>query len=109
MNLIYTVLVALPLGFFIGRRGLAMIVYVLAGTWVLGFQHVAVILAWLANDQPIAFGPSPMSFPITYDDDQYAGYVAANLAITVVGLGLVALGVWLKERRRTPAQELVDA
>lgn len=99
MNLIYTVLVALPLGFFLSSRSTAILSYLLIGSYLFSFQSVGVLLDWLGHNSPSAFGPFPDGFPAKASTSQYLGYGIVNAVITLIGVGLVVLGAWLRQRR----------
>lgn len=100
MNIIYSVLVAFPLGFFVASRGMAVISYLLAGSYLFSFQSTSVLLSWMSHSSPSAFGPFPKAFPVTYSNSEFFGYGAVNLVITVIGIGLVLLGHRVASRRR---------
>lgn len=100
MNLVYTVLAAFPLGYLVTRRQTALLAYLLVGSYLFTFQAISVMLSWLADDRPVAFGPSPTSLPVTYSESEVWGYAAVNVAITSVGVGLVLLGHRTGSRRR---------
>ena len=100
MNIIFTILFALPIGFFIKQRGLAIVTYLAIDAILFSFQSVGVILDWMANQGRPAFGPAPEgSFPVTYSASEYIGYGVVNLIIITVGVGLVVLGAFLSKRR----------
>ena len=99
MNIIYTILAALPIGFFAKTRSGAVLTYLSVGAIVFSFQSVGVVLDWLSNNQPVAFGSSPSRFPITYSHSQFWGYGLINLLIFSVGVSLTLLGGYLAERR----------
>ena len=44
MNLIYTVLLAFPIGFFVRSRGIAVLSYLLAGSYVFAYGHVNLVI-----------------------------------------------------------------
>lgn len=99
MNLIYTVLFALPLGLLISSRATAILSYLLVGSYVFSFQSTSVLLGWLGHEGPSAFGPYPEAFPAKAATGDVIGYGAINAAITLVGVGLVILGARLRVRR----------
>lgn len=100
MNLVYTVLIAFPLGYFIQTRSTALLSYLLAGSYLFSYQNVGVILDWLGHVSPSAFGPFPEDFPAKASTSETIGYGVINLVITVVGIGLVILGHRVATRRR---------
>ncbi len=99
MNLIYTVLVALPLGLLISSQSTAILTYLLAGSYLFSFQNTSVLLGWLGHDSRPAFGPFPEGFPVEAATGEVLGYGVVNAAITLVGVGLVLLGARLRARR----------
>ena len=99
MNLIYTVLVALPLGLLISSRSTAILTYLLIGSYLFSFQNTSVLLSWLAHRDPSAFGPFPEGFPAESSNGELVGYGVINLLITLVGVGLVWFGGRLRARR----------
>ena len=92
MELIIMLLVALPLGFFIGDRIYAYGSYIAIHAFAFSFQTLFLILEW-ANGSEQAFG----SYPHFSNGDVWA-YGAINLAIYLVGFGLVTLGQYLRTR-----------
>ena len=99
MNLIYTVLIALPLGLLIASRSTAILSYLLIGSYLFSFQNTSVLLGWLGDEGPPAFGPSPEAFPAKAEYGEVIGYGVLNAVITLVGVGLVLLGARLRARR----------
>ena len=99
MNLIYTVLVALPLGLFISSRSTALLTYLLVGSYLFSFQNTSVLLGWLGHSDRPAFGPFPEGFPAEAATGEVIGYGVVNAVITLVGVGLVFAGARLRARR----------
>jgi len=99
MNLIYTVLIALPLGLLIASRSTAVLSYLLIGSYLFSFQNTSVLLSWLGHGADSAFGPYPERFPAEAATGEVIGYGVVNLVITLVGVGLVLLGARLRARR----------
>ena len=62
MNLIYTVLVALPLGVLLSSRSTAVLSYLLVGSYLFSFQSTSLVLEWLGHKSPSASGRSPRVF-----------------------------------------------
>ena len=87
MNLIYTVLFAFALGYFIKNRGVAICVYLCLEALIFTFQTLNLILEWAGGSQEAFGGPFPDS-----SAGSAAAYGAVNLVITAIGVGLVALG-----------------
>ena len=99
MNLIYTVLVALPLGLFLSSRSTAVLSYLLVGSYLFSFQNTSVLLGWLGHSSSPAFGPFPEGFPAEAATGEVIGYGVVNAVIALVGVGLVLLGARLRARR----------
>ncbi len=101
MNLIYTILVALPLGFFLPSRSTAVLSYLLAGSYLFSFQSTMLVLEWLSHRSRSAFGPFPEDLPAQASMSEVFGYGMVNMVITLVGVGLVLLGARIRSRRAT--------
>ncbi len=99
MNLVLTLLLALPLGFLVRSRHAALVGYLIADLFVFSFQSTWLLLGYLAHEGRSAFGPFPDQLPIDYSTEEYLGYGAVNLIITTAGIGLVLLGGRLRSRR----------
>jgi hypothetical protein len=91
MELILMLLVPFPLGYLIRRRLAAYLAYVGVHSFVFTFQTMTLTRAWVGGDTS-AFARDPRSFEWSY--------ALVNLAIYAAGLGLVALGGRLGDRRR---------
>lgn len=100
MNLVYTLLVAFPLGFLVRERRHALVAYLIADAFLFTFQSIGLLLDYLAHRGRSAFGPFPTELPIGYSDGEYWGYGAVNLVITTAGIGLVVLGARARRRRQ---------
>ena len=83
MIAIVTVLLALPLGYFVRSHLHANVAYAIAYLWAFTYQGLALTREWVGGDTS-AFPKDPDTIPIAY------GLVSA--AIFTVGFGLVALG-----------------
>ena len=70
MNLIYTVLAAVPIGFLIRPRATALLTYLVLGSWIFAFQSVSLVLSWIGHAGRPAFGPFPTSFPAVADNGE---------------------------------------
>ncbi|HET8600855.1 MAG TPA: hypothetical protein VFL99_11050 [Segeticoccus sp.] len=106
MNVIYTVLVALPLGVLLPSRSTAILTYLLVGSYLFSFQSTNLVLDWLGHSSPSAFGPFPDDFPAVSSNSAVFGYGVVNATITLAGVGLVLLGARLR-RRRAAKREVV--
>ncbi|WP_261555672.1 hypothetical protein [Frankia tisae] len=92
MELITMVLAAFPIGFFIRSRLASYLTYIAVHSFVFSFQSMELTREWTGGDDS-AFPKNPHTVAWSYG--------AANLLIYAVGLGLVTLGFWLRNRRRT--------
>lgn len=99
MTLLYTVLIALPLGLFIQSRSTAVLSYLLVGSYLFSFQNTSVLLGWLGHSSTPAFGPHPEGFPAQAQTGEVVGYGVVNAVVALVGVGLVLLGAALRARR----------
>lgn len=100
MALIMMILLALPLGLFVGNRTAAYIAYIAAHAFVFTFQTANLVMEW-ANGSTEAFGAFP-----DYNNDDVWGYGIVNLVIYGVGFGLVTLGHRIRSRRATRQSSL---
>ncbi len=94
MNLIYTVLFAFTLGYFIKNRGIAICVYLGLEALIFTFQTLNLLMEWAGGSQQAFGGPFPDS-----SAGSVASYGAVNLIITGIGVGLVVLGHKTAARR----------
>ncbi len=99
MNIIFTVLFAFAIGYFVKKPGIAIVTYLALDAIVFSYQSVGVLLDWMADKPPVAFGPSPKALPVEYSNSELWGYGLVNLAIIAVGIGLVVLGARISARR----------
>jgi hypothetical protein len=110
MNIVFTILVALPIGLLVRNRGTALLTYLIADLFVFTFQTLDVLLNWMAGKGGIGdahvFGPNPDAFPISYSESEVIAYGVVNLVIMIAGAGLVLLGHRIRTRR-TAAKNVV--
>ncbi|WP_298513854.1 hypothetical protein [uncultured Nocardioides sp.] len=99
MNIVFTVLFAFAIGYFVKDRGLAVVTYLALDAIVFAYQSLSVLLSWMADEPPVAFGPSPEAFPVEYSSSELWGYGLVNLVTITVGVGLVVLGTRIPARR----------
>lgn len=103
MNLYFCLLATIPLGYFVPRRHVAVLTYLLIDSFLFTYQTLGVLLTWLSGSKGIgggsAFGPAPDSIPLKYSGSELAAYGIVNLVLVLVGLGLVLLGARLRARR----------
>ena len=88
MIAVVTLLLALPLGYFVRSRLAASTAYAIAYLWAFVFQTLYLLLDSLGGGSAPAFEAG--DFPWQYG--------VVTLAIFAVGFGLVNLGHWLKAR-----------
>lgn len=104
MNILFTLVVAFPLGWLLHRRSLAVVAYAAADSFVFTFQTLGVLLAWMAAEPGMggakAFGEFPTGWPVTYDEVEVFSYGIVNFVVLLAGIGLTVLGSWVRERRR---------
>ena len=86
MIAVLTVLIALPLGWFVRHRLTACVAYGLAFAHVYTFQTAVLLMAW--SEDPAGDGMSDS-----------VEYLMVTTAIYAAGFGLVTLGGWLRARR----------
>jgi hypothetical protein len=89
---------ALPIGFLIRNRVAAFLVYAVVYAHLYTFQTALLVMQWTngATD----------AFPASDSQDlggNSVGYLAFTAVVGAVGFGLVALGNWLRARRRRAA------
>ncbi|GAA1611931.1 hypothetical protein GCM10009789_77840 [Kribbella sancticallisti] len=94
MIAILTILVALPLGLLIRNRLAAYLTYAILFAQVFTFQTATLVMEW-AKGSTSAFPADPTEFGSTF------GYLTFTSSIYAVGFGLITLGHWLRNRRRT--------
>ncbi|MFB4300977.1 hypothetical protein [Actinomadura sp. NTSP31] len=99
MELIVTLVVAFPLGFFVRSRGTAYVAYIAVHSFVFSFQNTELVREWSGGDHS-AFPKDPGAVPWSY--------VLANVAIYAAGFGLVTLGHAVRTRLRRRNAEAVD-
>lgn len=103
MNVVFTVVAALGLGFFVHRRGTAVLAYLVADSFLFTFQTLDVTLNWMSGARGAggaeAFGPSPIALPLAYRESEVFAYGVVNLIIVAVGVGLTMGANRLAARR----------
>ncbi len=111
MNLLFTILAAFPIGYFVRQRGQAVVAYLAIDALLFTFQTLDVLLNWMGGNGGMggakAFGEFPTGFPIDYAAGEVVGYGVVNLIIVLVGVGLTVLGGWVA-RRRTSEKDVVS-
>lgn len=95
MNLIFTAVAALSIGYIVRNRTTGILAYLIAESFVFTVQTLDVLLSWLAAKDGLggaaAFGPFPRSIPLTFKQSEVMAYALVNSLIAVVGIGLVIL------------------
>ena len=101
MELIVTILVALPLGFFIPSRVAAYVAFIAIHSFVLSFSYqcMELIREWVGGDYS--------AFPRSDPQAGTWNYAVINLIIYAAGFGLVALGRKLGAKRRNRTAERI--
>jgi uncharacterized integral membrane protein len=99
MELIATLLIAFPLGYFIRQRLAAYLAFVAVHSFLFTFQSTELIREWV--------GGSAHAFPKDPDTVPWA-YGLVNLAIYGLGFALVTLGGVVAMRRQTHTRGAVD-
>jgi hypothetical protein len=95
MIAILTILVALPLGLLVRNRLAAYLTYAILFAQVFTFQTANLLMEWVKGSTE-AFAADP-----TKGFSSSIGYLAFTSTIYAVGFGLITLGHWLRNRRRT--------
>lgn len=101
MIAILVIVTALPIGLAIRNRLAAYLVFGLAFAHVYTFQTANLVMEW-RNGSTAAFGDSKSTSLL----GDTIGYFLFTTVIYGAGFGLVTLGHWLRNRRRTPAHEV---
>lgn len=95
MNILYTLLLAFPLGYLIRDRAAACALYLAGGAFVFAFQSVNLLVEWADGSRSVFGGPFP-----GHETDKVFGYGLFNLAITAVGIVIVLLGARVARQRQ---------
>jgi hypothetical protein len=106
VNIILTILVGFPLGFFIRSRAHAVITYVLVDSYLFTFQTAFLLMQWADGDEH-AFGARGGDWTAERTT-MVLSYLVLNGVIVAIGVGLVILGHKLRSRR-TAARHTVAA
>lgn len=94
-------LAAFPLGLLIRNRMAAYLVYAVAFGHVYTFQTANLVMEW-SNGATAAFPSSESQQQL----DGTIGYFLFTTVVFVAGFGLLALGHWLRNRRRRADKEI---
>ncbi|MFG1924068.1 hypothetical protein [Cryptosporangium sp. NPDC048952] len=89
MELILMLVAPLPLGYVLRSRMAAFVAYIALHSFVFTFQSTSLTLEWVRGSTAAFEADGATPWP----------YLVVNAVIYGVGLGLVALGAWLRERR----------
>ncbi len=110
MNIIFTIVASLGIGFFVHKRSTAVLAYLLIDSFVFTFQTLDVLLSWMSGANGItgsgAFGPSPKGLPLDYQQSEVFAYGIVNLLIVVIGIGLT-LGAHKLAEKRTAMKAVI--
>ena len=88
MNIIFTILFAFTIGFFVKQRATAILTYLALDAILFTYQTVNVLHdSWLDQGR------------VNVTDSTLAGYGVVNLVIIAIGVGLVVLGTVVSQRR----------
>lgn len=103
MNIAFTIVGALLIGYFVPKRGTAVLSYLIIDSFLFTFQTLDVLLNWMHGKNRItgdgAFGPFPHGFPLNYKESEVYAYGIVNLVIIAVGVGLtIASNVFAARR-----------
>jgi hypothetical protein len=101
MIAILTILIALPLGLLIRNRLAAYLTYAIAFGHVYTFQTANLVMEW-TNGATAAFPASDSKQLL----DGTLGYFTFTTMIYAAGFGLIALGHWLRNRRRAAGDDV---
>ncbi len=89
MNIIFTILFAFTIGFFVKERGLAILTYLTLDAILFTYQTVNVLHdSWLDSQGRVSVTNRTL-----------AGYGVVNVVIIVIGVALVVLGSVVAQRR----------
>ena len=88
----------LPLGFFLRSRMAAFVAYIALHSFVFTFQSTSLTLSWVRGSDEAFESSGATPWP----------YLLVNAVIYGIGLGLVALGAWLRQRRSSRRTAPVD-
>jgi len=109
MNVTFTVLCALPFGFFIKQRGLAVVAFMAADAFLFAAQTTLILLLGLtghpSNDNAFSFASGPEHYTVSWPG--FWSYVALNAVIALVGIGLVVLGNRIAAKRTAKRKDVV--
>ena len=106
MNIIFTIVAAPLMGWFIKSRTGAVAIFLAGQSVLFVFQSLTVLLAWMAGEggfggatEQGAFGPAPSSFPVRYEESDLWAYGLLNLALILLGVAIVIGAGRLRVRR----------
>lgn len=94
MELILTLLLPFPAGYFARNRLAAFVIYIAAHSFVFTLQTMQLLREWVRGDTS--------AFPAEVSDFDTVPYAVVNLVIFAAGFGLVWLGHRLGSKRRKP-------
>ncbi len=97
MMILFTLVAAFPIGYFVAPRGRAVLAFLVAASFLFTYQTSTLVMEWVMGAKE-AFGSNTDQRDMAFSSEP-GGYAAINLIALAVGLGLVLLGGWLKARR----------
>ena len=91
MNLVFTILFAFPIGYFVRPRGRALLVYLVLDSFLFTYQTGTLVMEWVEGSSEAfgGHGRRDMGFA-----SEPLGYALVNAIIVLAGIGLV----WLAGR-----------
>lgn len=99
MGIIIMLLIPFPIGYLIRNRMAAYLAFVGLNSFLFTFQSTSMLKEWAGGDYS-GFVKNPATVDWLY--------AFVNLVIYAIGLGLVALGSWVRAKRRRAAQPAID-
>ncbi|RNI21109.1 hypothetical protein [Flexivirga caeni] len=95
MNLIFTILCAFPIGYFVRPRGRALLVYLFLDCFVFTYQTSTLVMEWVQGSEEAFGGHTQRNMAF---DGKPLSYGAVNLIIALAGMGLVFLAGRMREQ-----------
>lgn len=103
MNAVFALVASLGIGFLVPRRSVAVLVFLVADSFVFTWQSLSVLLNWMAGGAGVggqgAFGAAPTALPLDYQQSEVIAYGLVNLVIVGIGIGLTIVANTLSARR----------
>ncbi len=106
MNIVFTIVAAPLIGWFVRSRTGAVAICLAAQSLLFSFQTLAVLLAWMAGEGGFggateggAFGPTPTGFPVSYNEADFWAYGLINLVLIGLSIAVTIAFGHLRARR----------